>query len=182
VEFISDPPGKNDRRWTMGGGGLTTAALGRLVAAARESIVIQTPYLVMSVFSGYRSQRDELLRMGIEIFEYRPDPEVQRQLMPRLAAKARPPVCGLHAKTMVVDSRIVYIGTFNFDPRSENLNTEVGVIIRDETLAHAVASAIETDMKPGNSWSARDHPDQYVSRGKLNKVRMWQLLPIKPIL
>ena len=35
----------------------------------------------------------------------------------------------LHAKSMVVDGKIAYIGTYNFDPRSENLNTEVGVIV-----------------------------------------------------
>jgi putative cardiolipin synthase len=138
----------------------------------------------LQAFSGYRNQRDELLKMGLEIYEYRPDPEVQRRLMPRAAArKEKPPVCGLHAKTMVVDSKTVYIGTFNLDPRSENLNTEVGVIIHDETLARAVEAAIETDMKPGNSWNAaRDNPDQYVPLNKRRRVFFWQLLPVKPLL
>jgi len=49
---------------------------------------------------------------------------------------------------MVVDSKSVFIGTFNLDPRSENLNTEVGVIIHNETLAHDLEAAIETDMTP----------------------------------
>ncbi|MDP2253534.1 MAG: phospholipase D-like domain-containing protein, partial [Thiobacillus sp.] len=48
VEFIHDTPGKNGRRWSLGGGGKSTAALAQLVADARESIVIQSPYLVMS--------------------------------------------------------------------------------------------------------------------------------------
>jgi putative cardiolipin synthase len=122
--------------------------------------------------------------MGLEIFEYKPDPEVQRRLMhPSAAAKDKPPVSALHAKTMVVDSKAVYIGTFNFDPRSENLNTEVGVIIRNEALARAVEAAIETDMQPANSWNAaRDRPDQYVPFAKRSKVRLLQLLPIKPLL
>jgi putative cardiolipin synthase len=215
VEFISDSPGKNATVLGTGGGGLTTAALARLVESATQRIVIQSPYLVLSdaakalfrkakargvrvrintnslastdnlqAFSGYRSQRDELLAMGLEIYEYRPDPEEQRRLMPRTAAtKKKPPVCGLHAKAMVVDSKTAYIGTFNLDPRSENLNTEVGVIIHDEALARAVESAIETDMKPGNSWNAaRDKPDRFVPLGKRTKVRFWQLLPIKPLL
>ena len=64
----------------------------------------------------------------------------------------------------MVDSKIVYVGTFNFDPRSENLNTEVGAIIHDEALARAVEASIETDMAPGNSWdAAKDDPDQHVS-------------------
>ena len=215
VEFISDRPGKNDSRVRLGGGGLTAAALARLVEGARDRIVIQSPYLVLSdramdlfrqvkargtrvrintnslastdnlpAFSGYRNQRDKLLEMGLEIFEYKPDPEVQRLLMHRsAAAKDKPPVFALHAKTMVVDSRTVYIGTFNFDPRSENLNTEVGVIIHNGALARAVEAAIEIDMQPGNSWNAAsDQPDRTVPFAKRSKVRLLQLLPIKPLL
>ncbi len=69
------------------------------------------------------------------------------------------------------------------DPRSQNLNTEVGLVIRDETLARAVEAAIETDMAPGNSWdAARDDPDQYVSFLKRSKAGLYQLLPMKPLL
>jgi putative cardiolipin synthase len=93
------------------------------------------------------------------------------------------PVFALHAKTMVVDSRIAYIGTFNADPRSENLNTEVGVIAENEQLARAVEAAIETDMLPGNSWNAAtDDLDQHVSLGKSLKVWFWRMMPIKPLL
>jgi putative cardiolipin synthase len=138
----------------------------------------------LPAFSGYRNQRDRLLRMGLEVYEYKPDPEVQRKLMHRAAAANRkPPVFALHAKTMVIDGKAVYIGTFNFDPRSENLNTEVGAVIRDEAMARAVEESINTDMAPGNSWNAaRDDPDQYVSFAKRSKVRFYQLLPIKPVL
>jgi len=194
VDFVHDVPGKR--------GGMTTAALRKLVESAREQIVIQTPYLVMSdealalfrqvrargvrvristnslastdnlqVFSGYRNQRRELLRMGIEIHEYRPDVRSKRS------------VSGLHAKSMVVDSKVVFIGTFNLDPRSQNLNTEVGVIVRDAALARQVEAAIETDMKPGHSWNAAtDNPDQYVPLVKRSKVHFWQMTPIKPLL
>lgn len=138
----------------------------------------------LPAFSGYRSQRDKLLKMGLQIFEYKPDPAVQRALMPRSpVANHRPPVFSLHAKTLVVDGRTVYIGTFNFDPRSENLNTEVGVVIHDDALARAVETAIETDMAPGNSWdAAKDDPDRFVPAGKRNKARLYQLMPIRPLL
>lgn len=215
VEFISDRPGKNDNKVSLGGGGQTTAELARLIMGAKQGITIQSPYLVLSdeaidlfrqtvargikvrintnslastdnlpAFSGYRNQRDRLLKMGLQIYEYKPDPDVQRQLMQRtVAATRKAPVFALHAKTLVIDSKTVYIGTFNFDPRSENLNTEVGAIIHDEKLARAVEHAIETDMAPGNSWSAaRDNPDQYVSLAKRSKARLYQLLPIKPLL
>jgi putative cardiolipin synthase len=215
VEFISDAPGKNDNTFSLGGGGLTTAALAHLVETAQESVTIQSPYLVASdaaiellrravargvrvrintnslastdnlmAFSGYRNQRKRLLQLGLEITEFQPEPVAQRALLARLAAANKTkPIAALHAKTLVVDQRIVYIGTFNFDPRSANLNTEAGAIIHDAQLAQAVEQAIAIDMQPGNSWdAAKDDPDSHASFGKRSKVRLWQLLPIKPLL
>jgi putative cardiolipin synthase len=215
VEFISDRPGKNDKILSLGGGGQATLALAKLVESAKTSIVIQSPYLVLSdnaievfrrsiergvtvrintnslastdnlqAFSGYRNQRKRLLKMGIQIYEYKPKPEVQRKLMnnfPTITGKT--PIFSLHAKTMVIDAKTVYIGTFNLDPRSENLNTEVGAIVHDSALARKMEALIEVDMAPNNSWNAvKDNPDQYISFVKRSKVRLYQMMPIKPLL
>ncbi|WP_367344697.1 phospholipase D family protein [Stenotrophomonas bentonitica] len=59
---------------------------------------------------------------------------------------------GLHAKSLVVDRRIGVIGTHNFDPRSENYNTEGAVIIEDPAFAEALAQSILRDIHPKNSW------------------------------
>jgi putative cardiolipin synthase len=215
VEFVHDQPGKNERRFGLQGGGRSGEVLAQLLQGAKQRVVIQSPYLVVSdealallrrlrergvevristnslastdnlpAFSGYRNQRRELLAMGLRIFEYKPAPAVQAQLIQRLTATPRPaPVFSLHAKTMVIDGRAVYIGTFNFDPRSQNLNTEVGVVVRDEALASQVEASIETDMAPGNSWdAARDDPDSRAALAKRSKVRLYQLLPLKPLL
>jgi len=215
IEFISDTPGKNNYKYIMGGGGITTQKLAQLVKNAQQQIVIQSPYLVMSkqakalfkktlkrgvkvrintnslastdnieAFSGYRNQRDQLIKMGIEIYEYKPDPQIKQKLVQHVLPKdAKPPIFAIHAKTMVVDAKTVYIGTFNFDPRSQNLNTEVGVIVQNEALANNVISAIEADMQPENSWSAAtDKPDQYATGAKRRKVAVLQLTPIKPLL
>ena len=213
VDFIHDEPGKNGKRWSLGGGGKSSAALAQLVANARESIVIQSPYLVMSdkakalfkaaaargvkvriltnslastdnmqAFSGYRSQRRQLLKMGLDIREYKPDPGNRSELLSRANPPAEPPVFALHAKSMVVDGKIAYIGTFNFDPRSENLNTEVGVVVHHAGLAQRLQAIMEADMAPENSWSAADQPDQYVPLTRRGYVRLWQLLPLKPLL
>jgi putative cardiolipin synthase len=137
----------------------------------------------LQAFSGYRNQRARLLAMGLKIYEYKPAPEVQRTLMPRTTAAQRElPIFALHAKTLVIDGKTAFIGTFNLDPRSENLNTEVGAVIHDAALARAVEQAIETDMAPGNSWNAGDNPDQYVSFAKRSKARFYQLLPLRPLL
>ena len=128
----------------------------RQVTARGVTVRINTNSLAstdnLAAFSGYRNQRDRLLKMGLQIYEYKPAPEVQLKLMQRSpTATGKAPIFSLHAKTLVVDSKIVYIGTFNFDPRSENLNTEVGAIIHDPALARAVEVSIETDMAPSNS-------------------------------
>ncbi len=59
---------------------------------------------------------------------------------------------GLHAKSMVIDNRIGVVGTHNFDPRSENYNTESAVVIDDVAFAQALAASIRRDIKPENSW------------------------------
>ncbi len=138
----------------------------------------------IEAFSGYRNQRDALLKMGIEIFEFKPDAQIKQRMVTHVSLNsAKPPSFAIHAKTMVVDAKTVFIGTFNFDPRSQNLNTEVGVIVEEPSLASQVQSAIETDMQPDNSWNAAtDKPDQYVPLAKRNKVLIYQLTPIKPLL
>ncbi|WP_220466772.1 phospholipase D family protein [Stenotrophomonas tumulicola] len=60
---------------------------------------------------------------------------------------------GLHAKSLVVDRRIGVIGTHNFDPRSENYNTEGAVIIDDPVFAQRLADSILRDIHPQNSWT-----------------------------
>ncbi len=62
------------------------------------------------------------------------------------------PRVSIHAKSFVIDHKIVFIGSHNFDPRSFNLNDECGLIIRDAGLAKIVTDSIERDMEPGNSW------------------------------
>ena len=138
----------------------------------------------LQAFSGYREQRERLLALGLEIQEYRPDPAVQTTVMQRYERlRAAAPVFALHAKTLVVDRRVVYVGTYNLDPRSENLNTEVGVVIHDAAQAGRVAASILTDMRPENSWdAARDDPDAAAPLLKRLQVRTWQLLPLRPLL
>lgn len=93
------------------------------------------------------------------------------------------PVFSLHAKAMVIDSETVFIGTCNLDPRSENLNTEAGVIIHNKQIAQMVEQSIQTDMGPANSWNAMyDAPDSFASVWKRWQVFLWQFMPIKSLL
>ena len=94
------------------------------------------------------------------------------------------PIFALHAKSMVIDDNVVFIGTFNLDPRSANLNTEVGILVRNRELARQLTASIERDIHPSNSWRTTGffNPDAEVSRGK--RIRVWfnSLLPMDPIL
>lgn len=136
-------------------------------------------------FSGYHRQRSRLLNAGVELFEYKPHPGIQAELVeryPRLAENN--PVFGLHAKSMVIDDRLIFIGTFNLDPRSANLNTEVGALIQSEELARQLTASIEKDMRPENSWqtTSKFAPDFEVSRDKRIQLGFINLLPIEPLL
>ena len=138
----------------------------------------------LMAFSGYRKQRRDLIKAGIDVFEFKPEPYIREQLIDRYPElKKKSPIFAIHAKTLVIDGKILYIGTFNFDPRSANLNTEVGAIIYDEALARQVEESIRRDMLPENSWRADD--DQSVREASLPKrLRLfwWGLFPMEPLL
>jgi putative cardiolipin synthase len=139
----------------------------------------------IQAFSGYHGQRDDLLEAGVELYEYKPHPAIKEALIdryPRIAIND--PVFALHAKSMVIDDKTVFIGTFNLDPRSANLNTEVGMLADSVKLARQLTASIERDIAPENSWQSTPdfNPDSVVSKGK--RFRMWlnRLLPLEPVL
>jgi len=139
----------------------------------------------LAAFSGYFKQRPRLLNAGVELYEYKPHPQIQKDLVeryPRLADKN--PIFALHAKSMVIDDKQVFIGTFNLDPRSANLNTEVGVLIDSPALARQLTASISRDIRPENSWrtTAKQNPDREVSRSKRLELGFINLFPIDPIL
>ncbi len=91
-----------------------------------------------SVHGGYAPSRKPLLKSGVRIFEVRADADVSgSELVAASGAKAT-----LHTKAFIVDRREVFIGSFNFDPRSANINTELGVIIRSPELAEHYAKRV----------------------------------------
>ena len=96
-----------------------------------------------TVHSGYSPARKPLLRAGVALYEVRPDAEVQgSEYVDNSGGRAT-----LHTKAFIVDRERLFIGSFNFDPRSANINTEMGVFIDDPGLA-AVIDAL--DDRPGS--------------------------------
>ena len=91
-----------------------------------------------AVHGGYAPSRKPLLESGVKIYEARPDSDIAgAELVAASGAKAT-----LHTKAFIVDRDEVFIGSFNFDPRSAYLNTEMGVIIRDSQLATSMTDRV----------------------------------------
>ncbi|GAA5093103.1 phospholipase D family protein [Paenalcaligenes hermetiae] len=92
---------------------------------------------VAAVHAGYIKRRKAMLRAGIEIYE------LKKLSSGNLNKKGKNPFgssgSSLHAKTFAMDGERVFIGSFNFDPRSANLNTELGFVIHSPTLAQEIS-------------------------------------------
>ena len=85
----------------------------------------------------------------------------------------------LHAKSMVVDRRWVMIGSHNFDPRSDDYNTESGIIIDDPDFARIVRASILADIRPRNSWVvAKREADGMLGRINRALAKLSARLPI----
>jgi putative cardiolipin synthase len=89
--------------------------------------------------SGYARHRIELLKGGVELYELKADSKTEASRSLRRGAKAK---SGLHAKTFIFDRNEVFIGSFNFDQRSANINAEVGVICKVPAMAQYISSSI----------------------------------------
>lgn len=86
---------------------------------------------------------------------------------------------GMHAKSMVIDGRIGVVGTHNFDPRGDTLNTESAVVIRDPAFAAALAASIRRDMAPANAWTIGRRDDAPIFSGiEYNLAKLSERMPV----
>ncbi|HBN1772602.1 TPA: cardiolipin synthase ClsC, partial [Escherichia coli] len=120
----------------------TRAGVAQLLRMVRKGvkIAILTNSLaandVAVVHAGYARWRKKLLRYGVELYELKPTREQSSTLHDRgITGNSG---ASLHAKTFSIDGKTVFIGSFNFDPRSTLLNTEMGFVIESETLAQLI--------------------------------------------
>ena len=99
------------------------------------------------VHSKYQLYRKPLLEAGIEIYEIKPSPVAPNERRPESSGgSAGSGTAGLHAKTFSFDRRIGFIGSYNLDPRSSKLNTEMGVLFDCPTLARRLSQTTERDL------------------------------------
>ncbi|WGJ89636.1 phospholipase D family protein [Achromobacter mucicolens] len=99
---------------------------------------------VAVVHSGYAKRRKDLLAAGVEIYEMkRASHGVERN---RSMGPFGSSGSSLHAKTFAVDGERVFVGSFNFDPRSARLNTELGFVIDSPALARGIENAFDKEL------------------------------------
>jgi cardiolipin synthase C len=188
VRFLHDPVGRKGLERGV------SHELRDLMDSARESVLIESPYLVPSrAFrhslwraldrgvqvriltnslattdnlwpqAGYVGHKKRLVGHGVELWEY------------------LGPEC-LHGKAAVVDGETVIVGSYNLDPRSERLNTELAVVFRDRRLAAELAGTMTAHLERAVRIDARgfpagaDGPHPGIPRAKVLKLRLFRLL------
>jgi len=148
--------------------GDVTDRLIRMVSSAHEQVIVVSPYFVpqrqgvdffsalvrkgvrvviltnslastnhSSVYAVYARYRKPLLRQGVEVYELRPGND--NRVVDETGADPVP--LTLHSKVAIVDSARLFVGSFNLDPRSLYINTELGVVVESPQMAASMASA-----------------------------------------
>ena len=134
-------------------------AIGRMTASG-VNIRILTNSLashdVPAVNSHYKKWRKPMVEAGAELYELRSDPAIS-SLVDTDPVVAR--FTGLHTKAFVIDGHRIFIGSMNFDPRSANINTEMGVIIESRDLGRLMEGLAERDMAPESAWHVEIGPE-----------------------
>lgn len=121
-----------------------TAELGTLVKRGVRVRILTNSMAatdVAAVHAGYAKYRKELLRAGVELYELRPAAGRQRG-----SGFGGGSASSLHAKTFALDDSRLFVGSFNFDPRSAHLNTELGLIIDSPELARQLGDVFEKSV------------------------------------
>ena len=160
-----------------------------LLASAEDSVFIETPYLVVTrgmrrqfralldrgvrvrlltnsllttdnvwPQAGYAGKKKKLVRMGIELWEYT-GPE------------------SMHAKSAIIDGETIIIGSYNLDPRSERLNTEIAVVVEDSRLAADLAASMDGHLASAWRIEASGRPEGH--RERYPGVGFWKKVKVR---
>lgn len=101
---------------------------------------------VAVVHAFYKKYRHDLLKNGVQLYEFKPYIERKKRTWYEVMTGNVIPAKGksassLHAKFFDIDG-MVFIGSFNFDPRSASLNSEVGLVVESEQLQNDISQAL----------------------------------------
>lgn len=105
---------------------------------------------VVAVNAAYAKSRASLAEAGVSLYEMKPW-AASRALYIAGAARSRAHLA-LHGKAAVFDRSVVFLGSFNLDPRSMYLDTEAVFVVHSAALAGKVLEAFAVDFEPANAW------------------------------
>ncbi len=204
VEVIADPPekaaGKVPEEW-MG------RRINELLQSAERSLFIVSPYFipgtegtrtllarakngveikvltnslaatdVIAVHGAYARYRATLAAVGIAIHELKPEPGRQR------ASLFGSRTASLHTKAILKDEEEGFIGSFNLDPRSHSINTEMGLLFRCPALVERVKAIFELQTAPEISYRVRIEKGRTIwTDAHLGKMRQHVSEPDAPL-
>jgi putative cardiolipin synthase len=100
-------------------------------------------------YGGYMDYRAPLLEMGVELWEL-----IAWPAMPHDQPGAPTERRALHAKIYALDRERLFVGSFNWDPRSHEINTEMGIVIYDDRITSQTVDLILATL-PGAAWKLR---------------------------
>lgn len=102
------------------------------------------------VHAGYAAYRKSLIKAGVTLWELQPTVKwpKKRRLRNKKSGSSK---ASLHAKSMVFDRDTMFVGSMNLDPRSINLNTEIGVVIFNSTMADFASNVLKQEL-PHHAW------------------------------
>ncbi|NNG80654.1 phospholipase D family protein [Acinetobacter sp. ANC 5378] len=127
-----------------------TDYLATLVKNDVEVRVLTNSFLandVPLVHAFYKKYRHDLLQSGVKLYEFKPYIERHKRTWYEVVTGNVIPAknknaSSLHAKFFDIDG-MVFIGSFNFDPRSANLNTEVGLVVESDVLQNQISTSLD---------------------------------------
>ena len=91
------------------------------------------------VHSGYANYRRQLLKLGVKLYELNVNLTKENKKF-RKGAAFYESKSSLHAKAMIIDRSVVFIGSLNLDPRSVVQNTEIGIVLESTEIADSLSS------------------------------------------
>ena len=100
---------------------------------------------VMLVHSGYAHYRKLLLKANVQLYELLPFDKIKKKLLGSGGAS-------LHTKVFMVDNKIIFIGSFNLDPRSVRLNTEMGILFEQVDITLQLQQLFYRKVLPESSY------------------------------
>lgn len=145
------------------------------------------------VHAGYSRYREDMLKMGVDLYEL----SRSRLKMNKRPSHFSSSLGRLHAKVVVIDKHLSFIGSMNLDPRSASVNTELGAIVESPALAKELLNIIDIDrlqsayrvrLSPtghGLQWLTADDEKEKILDTEPDstpwlRLKLWLLGPLVP--